>query len=437
MLRCCCVVFATATPGVGFISPQAFGLWGGGAPSWAKTAPARGHSTALRAGDDRGAFSAGADPEDVALERKAGELERRLASAVAKEDYVAASAARDEMNRLHMDEVSSVLRVNSNFYEAMTDKDAERMAVLWQRSDLVNCIHPGTKPVQGYDLVMKVYRGMFASRDSRFRKSKVVPANVRVNLRGTSAWVTCTEEIRAPGAPLRQRLCATNIFRKEGGRWFLTHHHASPYPSAGASGVGSGGLAELLASGLGGGGNGGGPRIIALGSGSSDGIDQATVEDIVNSIRGAMAEQGGGSGSQSGLPTGIISFGTGNGGEVGNTFFLEAKSSDGSDGDGDSGSSSDESDDDSEGDDDDDKNVTRRTVAAVRHVCAAGMIADAQKRALLTDIIRHASTEAASAVEIAFELLLAPEGGEGDASADALSEFADQCKYFADQLLEG
>ncbi len=64
------------------------------------------------------------------------------------------------------------------------------------------------------------------ARDQVFKGTDITPSDVRVHVRGTSAFVTCTEEVQAPSGAER-RMLATNIYRKLEGRWVLVHHHAS------------------------------------------------------------------------------------------------------------------------------------------------------------------------------------------------------------------
>merc|ERR1712151_1486554 len=67
------------------------------------------------------------------------------------------------------------------------------------------------------------------------RLNTIQPANVRLNVKGTTAWVSCDEEIYAPkfvrGLGSTRKLVgkstATNLFRKVHGRWLLAHHHAT------------------------------------------------------------------------------------------------------------------------------------------------------------------------------------------------------------------
>ena len=83
--------------------------------------------------------------------------------------------------------------------------------------------------------------------------------------------------------------------------------------------------------------------------------------------------------------------------------------------------------------------MTEKTVEALRKLQAAGKISRDDKRRLLTDIIEHHKEgEAASLIEIAYELLVLPfVRPEGDASVEdeeLMDDLADQAKRIASQL---
>ncbi|CAB1113823.1 unnamed protein product [Ectocarpus sp. CCAP 1310/34] len=83
------------------------------------------------------------------------------------------------------------------------------------------------------------------------------------------------------------------------------------------------------------------------------------------------------------------------------------------------------------------RDLTRKTVDAVRVLAEMGRIGEEEKSLLLADVIRNASSDVASKVEIAYSVLLdgevTPEGME---YTDKAEEFAHQCKAIAGQLLE-
>jgi hypothetical protein len=48
-----------------------------------------------------------------------------------QENYKDAITLRDEIDRMHVDDFSSVLRANSDFYQAFTSKSSKLMADVW------------------------------------------------------------------------------------------------------------------------------------------------------------------------------------------------------------------------------------------------------------------------------------------------------------------
>jgi ketosteroid isomerase-like protein len=48
----------------------------------------------------------------------------------------------------------------------------------------------------------------------------------RIDVRGELAWVVCVERIASDAGA--GAILATNVFRRENGRWRLVHHHGSP-----------------------------------------------------------------------------------------------------------------------------------------------------------------------------------------------------------------
>ena len=182
-------------------------------------------------------------PEEAMVERLLERLETGIESAASQERFKEASALRDEISRMHMDDSSAVLKVNSDFYRAFSTKNITLMGTVWHNSPYVQCIHPGAKPLVGYDNIVSMWSNMFQARDQVFKGTDITPSDVRVHVRGTSAFVTCTEEVIAPSGAER-RMLATNIFRKLEGRWVLVHHHASQ-----ATRLGGGNSIEDLLSG--------------------------------------------------------------------------------------------------------------------------------------------------------------------------------------------
>jgi len=373
------------------------------------------HSDKTRSGMDD------LQPDEQVIEKWVEKLETSLESAVKNERYSEASTLRDELSRMHMDDTSAVLKTNSDFYSAFSSKNIELMGNVWHNSPHVQCIHPGAKPLLGYDNIVNMWRNMFQARDKAFKSTAITPSNVKVHVRGTSAFVTCTEEVSSPGA--ERRMLATNVFRKFGGRWYLVHHHASQASVRPAS------IEDLLQ------GNSGGARVIRIdGSSLREGDGHANadeiVDEIVRALQGALENADEANQSNNGEGSGMVG-----------SMMFEL--------------SSDDDKDDNEmrrmrddgrdlGDDVLNERelmdgVTERTVAALRKLAKEGQITREQKRVLLTDVVEHHQAgECASEVEIAYELLVArfcgPEEVGSVMEAELLEDFADQCKSLAKKL---
>lgn len=124
------------------------------------------------------------------------------------------------------------------------------MDAVWGKGDHIQCIHPGAGCVAGRDSVLQSWR--LALSGSRL---KVKLEDVRIFATDTHGFVTCVEVVDASDSQGRQvhqvqrgegharlqprpdlrssllgRIVATNIFEKQRGRWYITHHHGSPAP---------------------------------------------------------------------------------------------------------------------------------------------------------------------------------------------------------------
>ena len=95
------------------------------------------------------------------VERLLERLETGIESAASQERFKEASALRDEISRMHMDDSSAVLKVNSDFYRAFSTKNITLMGTVWHNSPYVQCIHPGAKPLVGYDNIVSMWSNMF------------------------------------------------------------------------------------------------------------------------------------------------------------------------------------------------------------------------------------------------------------------------------------
>ena len=122
-------------------------------------------------------------------------------------------------------DVTQVLEVNANFYRAFESLDIQQMAAVWARGDHVRCVHPGWSLLSGWEAVKASWELIF----SNTKEIRFTLTDVRVQIRGTVAWVILTENLlsQVQQDVTATSILATNIYEKTNGAWQMVHHHAS------------------------------------------------------------------------------------------------------------------------------------------------------------------------------------------------------------------
>ncbi|CAN0099773.1 unnamed protein product [Discosporangium mesarthrocarpum] len=237
-------------------------------------------------------------------------------------------------------------------------------------------------------------------------------------------------------------LLSTNIYRKAGGRWLMVHHHASiPAKPVDTKKM----VLDSIGAQLGGvEGIEGMPRIINLSADSvAGGMGIEGLDDILESLRSSLSPSGftiGSSGiggplqGRSMIVIGddeddeeeeeSISSPSSMGKNSRETNEKERERGSGRSGWRSAGEGSPLTD-----------NLTKKTMEALRMLGAQNKLGRREQRRLITDVIEHAAGEEASAVEVAYELLLAHHN-EDFQDKSSLGEFVEQCKVLASSLLD-
>ena len=126
-------------------------------------------------------------------------------------------------------ETDAVTAANQAFYAALSARDIGTMGKVWSHADVQN-IGPRSRAVDvGWDAVRNSLEGTFAT----FQELKVSMDQAHVKVSGSTAWVSGIEKAQRKdkaGQSSSGANLATNIYVKEGGRWLMVHHHASPVP---------------------------------------------------------------------------------------------------------------------------------------------------------------------------------------------------------------
>ena len=418
-----------------------------------------------------------ADAPEMAVEENVHDIESEMYSAVEAKDFERAQSKKEELSRMHIDDIGSVLQINSAFYKAFSSKDYMSMELLWLHDACALCIHPSNTPVIGAKNVLNSWKEMFDGGNEAFQKNKIEPSNIRLSVKGTTAILTCDEDIftkrfvrgkkrvgykdNKNGMELVNKLLTTNIFRKVSNKWYMVHHHASwhhdseaaknalnPKRSRGgksnlspkSNDEGASTMEGIL----------GIPGHEGLG-GESESGDQKPVRHIV---RGSLSDLlGGGLSDLLGGDMGGDNLGMGDMEEGVESIIIRSEDLGGIG--GKPRRASDDDDDDDDDNDNDDETKTRsiinvesepsekkpqpkdtirqNCIQALRVLANEGSISPKQKRMLLTDIIIKSSTGDYSMVEVAYDLLCTEDGDDEEAGKE---DFAEQCKVFATTLPE-
>lgn len=123
-------------------------------------------------------------------------------------------------------DLDTVLEANARFYRALSLADLGAMQRLWLSSPDAVCIHPGWRPVYGWEAILDSWRAIFANQGPL----RIWASAAQARIFGQTAEVTCLENIdtgQVAGAGLLQAR-ATNLFRRHGAEWKLLEHHAVP-----------------------------------------------------------------------------------------------------------------------------------------------------------------------------------------------------------------
>lgn len=126
-------------------------------------------------------------------------------------------------------EREQVNQANQDFYQAIRERDLERMMGLWVNGEEAKCVHPGWPMLYGWDSVNESWKNIFENGGA----IDIELSDINAQVSGDVAWVICIEKIsHRIGDEVQTGFAqSTNIFVREGGSWLLSVHHASPMPT--------------------------------------------------------------------------------------------------------------------------------------------------------------------------------------------------------------
>eukprot|EP00638_Chattonella_subsalsa_P008200 CAMPEP_0117772222 /NCGR_PEP_ID=MMETSP0947-20121206/24941_1 /TAXON_ID=44440 /ORGANISM="Chattonella subsalsa, Strain CCMP2191" /LENGTH=346 /DNA_ID=CAMNT_0005597751 /DNA_START=293 /DNA_END=1333 /DNA_ORIENTATION=- len=287
-------------------------------------------------------------------------------------------------------DIRNILRKLKRFYYAYDERSMGTMKKIWSDSDSVKVIIPDTGVLNGYDAVMGNMQKIFfpPPGEEEISNKAIFPSDINLQLRGTTAWVTSIEEVRGkingPLGPMPTnfpKMRVTTLMRKQKGEWKIIMRQVSQLSPIQVKNQDESTRRREAGS-------------IVIEAEEGIQLDETAVGSIVSSLKERLNKSKS-SPAPSPSPAPVAQ----------NTVKSVQEDSP--------------------------KQMMRRTVEALRRLCEENRISVEQKRVLLSDVIRHATKENASMVEIAYSLLM-----DGISDSETYEEFADQCRVFADQLLE-
>eukprot|EP00798_Chlamydomonas_sp_ICE-L_P016502 gene16502-22729_t len=152
------------------------------------------------------------------------DLRQQLDCALGIENYAAAARLKKAIQQKESDAKFAVEDANLRFYEAYDSCSIEGMDEMWGAGEHIQVVHPGAACITGRDAVLASWEKVLGYL--RPRSSKVSVEEVRVAASEYHGFVTCVEVMEADGS--KGRICTTNVFEKQNGKWLITHHHGGP-----------------------------------------------------------------------------------------------------------------------------------------------------------------------------------------------------------------
>jgi len=120
------------------------------------------------------------------------------------------------------DFASSAL-VEALFYEAFAQIDAGLMAAVWLDSEQTYCVHPGGRPLIGYERVLQSWRGMFEGAEPLVLFYKVLHKREW----GEMAIHLVEERLSSRDGSHQGLVLASNCYVRTELGWRLFSHHGS------------------------------------------------------------------------------------------------------------------------------------------------------------------------------------------------------------------
>ena len=115
------------------------------------------------------------------------------------------------------------IQVEDSFYEAFRNHDLKLMQKVWDTSDDVICIHPGSSRIYSFDLIIASWQQIFTAP-----QATEIEVTEQVYKLANSIAIHYVKEILSLEKQTIGIVYATNIYRQTASGWKMIAHHATP-----------------------------------------------------------------------------------------------------------------------------------------------------------------------------------------------------------------
>ena len=115
------------------------------------------------------------------------------------------------------------LQVEESFYQAFRNRSIELMKTVWDKTDEVICIHPGSPRIYSFDLIIASWEQIFSAQEGA-----MIDITDPVYKLKDDVSIHYVKEVLSVNSKPVASVYATNIYQQTDDGWKMIAHHASP-----------------------------------------------------------------------------------------------------------------------------------------------------------------------------------------------------------------
>ncbi len=115
------------------------------------------------------------------------------------------------------------LQVEESFYQAFRNRSIELMKDVWDKSDEVICIHPGSPRIYSFGLIIASWQQIFSAQEG----ATIDISDPVYKIQDDVSIHYVKEMLSVNNKPVAS-VYATNIYQLTNDGWKMIAHHASP-----------------------------------------------------------------------------------------------------------------------------------------------------------------------------------------------------------------